>query len=231
MTDVLRAVLYSDAPPTEEQTLRFNNFLKNRYGQEVTLVWKEDPSVSAGFKLVAGAEMFDWSRDGLYKQLSEKLTRQKAKGQDLIPLLAETLNSWDLSVLPQETGTVTMVGDGIAMLNGLKNVAYGEIVLFENGARGMIQSLKKKEVGCVVFDADERVMAGSMVRRTGRTASMPVGEGFLGRVVNALGSPVDGGGPINASDYYPIEKRAPGIIDRQPVNQPLNTGLLVIDSM
>ncbi|MBQ9814439.1 MAG: F0F1 ATP synthase subunit alpha [Lachnospiraceae bacterium] len=230
MAEVLEAVLYSDVPPSDEQTLRFEKFLKNKYGQDLTLKWVEDPSINAGFKLAVGAEVYDWSRDGLFRQLSEKLSK-RVNSKDTIPLLTKALEDWELEILPQETGNVTRVGDGIAMLDGLKNVAYGEIVIFENGAKGMVQNLKENEVGCLVFDADERIMAGSSVRRTGRTASMPVGDKFLGRVVTALGAPMDGKGPITAEDYYPIEKRAPGIIDRQPVNQPLNTGLLVIDSM
>ncbi|MBR6349952.1 MAG: F0F1 ATP synthase subunit alpha [Lachnospiraceae bacterium] len=230
MAEVLEAVLYSDVPPSDEQTLRFEKFLKNKYGQDLTLKWVEDPSINAGFKLAVGAEVYDWSRDGLFRQLSERLSK-RVNSKDTIPLLTKALEDWELEILPQETGNVTRVGDGIAMLDGLKNVAYGEIVIFENGAKGMVQNLKENEVGCLVFDADERIMAGSSVRRTGRTASMPVGDKFLGRVVTALGAPMDGKGPITAEDYYPIEKRAPGIIDRQPVNQPLNTGLLVIDSM
>lgn len=230
MAEVLEAVLYSDVPPSDEQTLRFEKFLKNKYGQDLSLKWVEDPSINAGFKLAVGAEVYDWSRDGLFRQLSERLSK-RVNSKDTIPLLTKALEDWELEILPQETGNVTRVGDGIAMLDGLKNVAYGEIVIFENGAKGMVQNLKENEVGCLVFDADERIMAGSSVRRTGRTASMPVGDKFLGRVVTALGAPMDGKGPITAEDYYPIEKRAPGIIDRQPVNQPLNTGLLVIDSM
>ncbi len=231
MTEMINAVLYSDVPPNPEQERRFKTFLETKYGPEVSLQWIEDLSLQGGFKLIVGAEVYDWSREGVFRQFTEALGRKKYLGTNTIPLLKEALEEWELNALPQERGTVLTVGDGIAEIDGLKNVAYGEIVLFDNGIRGMVQSLKENSVGCIIFDADEEILAGSTVRRTGMTASMPVGDAFLGRVVDSLGVPIDGLGPIEADTYNPVENKAPGIIDRQPVNQPLNTGLLVIDSM
>ena len=114
MAEILSAVLYSDAAPSPEQTQRFQSFLKNKYGQDVELTWKEDPEIKAGFKLIVGAEVYDWSRDGLFRQLSETLNKRTKRGSDTIPLLTKTLEDWELKVFPQETGTVTRVGDGIA---------------------------------------------------------------------------------------------------------------------
>ena len=231
MTDEIRAVLYSDVPPSQEQERRFKQFLKNKYEKDVPFEWVEDTAFSEGFQLRVGAEVYDWSRDGVFKQFVDSFAAKKYRGQDMIPLMRSALEDWELAALPEEIGTVLTVGDGIAEINGLDNAAYGEILIFEGGIRGMVQSLKEDTIGCIIFDADNDLSAGSKVKRTGKTASMPVGDQFLGRVVDALGVPIDGNGPIEADDYQPIEHPAPGIIDRQPVNQPLNTGLLVIDSM
>ena len=231
MTDEIRAVLYSDVPPSAEQESRFKQFLKNKYEQEVPFEWIEDTSIKEGFQLRVGAEVYDWSRGGVFRQFVDAFAARKYRGRDTIPLLKEALEDWELAALPEEVGTVLTVGDGIAEIDGLENAAYGEILIFESGVRGMVQSLKEDTVGCIIFDADNDISAGTSVKRSGKTASMPVGDAFLGRVVDSLGVPIDGLGPIEASDYNPIEHPAPGIIDRQPVNQPMNTGLLVIDSM
>ncbi len=231
MTEEIRAVLYSDTRPSPEQESRFRQFLKSKYKQDVPFEWVEDTSIKEGFQLRVGAEVYDWSRGGVFKQFTDAFAARKYRGRDTIPLLKEALEDWELEALPEEVGTVITVGDGIAEIDGLENAAYGEILIFESGVRGMVQSLKEKSVGCIIFDADNDIMAGTTVKRSGKTASMPVGEGFLGRVVDSLGLPIDGLGPIEADDYKPIEHSAPGIIDRQPVKQPMETGLLVIDSM
>ena len=148
-----------------------------------------------------------------------------------MPLIRETVENWMPEVAPEEVGRVQTVGDGIATVSGLENAAYGEILLFSSGVRGMVQDLRRDEIGCIIFGDDEDVVEGSMVRRTGRTAGIPVGNGFLGRVVNALGEPIDGRGEIKSAEYRPVEAPAPEIIDRQPVDTPLETGILTIDSM
>ncbi len=227
----LKVQLYSDIPPTHEQEQRFKQFIKNKYNVDVSVEWIMDPKIKGGFKLKIGTEVFDWSKKGLFKQFSDAIDSKKYIGKDTIPLIKDTLNEFELSAMPEETGIVITVGDGIAELEGLQNVTFGEIVVFEGGVRGMVQNLRDDRVGCILFDDNEEVRAGGVVRRTGKRASIPAGEEFLGRVINALGVPIDGKGKIKEEDYYPIEAKAPGIIDRQPVTQPLYTGILAIDSM
>jgi len=140
-----------------------------------------------------GAEVYDWSAGGRLSQFKDALEKLAATQGDVIPLLKETVLSWTPQAMAQEVGTVLTVGDGIARVDGLEGAAYGEVLLFDGGVRGMVQDLSEDSVGCILFDDDARVCAGSTVRRTGRTAGVPVGEGFLGRVVNALGVPIDAG--------------------------------------
>ena len=225
------AVLLSSVRPTEEQEARFLAFLKEKYGAGVTLSWRESSAYPGGFRLEVGAEVYDWSAEGRLRQFRDALEQLAQTDGDVIPLLKETVLSWTPKTLAQEIGTVLTVGDGIARVDGLAGAAYGEILLFEDGVRGMVLDLSEESVGCILFDDDASVCAGSTVRRTGRTAGIPVGEGFLGRVVNALGVPVDGLGDIRADGYRPVESPAPGIIDRKSVDTPLETGILCVDSM
>ena len=225
------AILYSNTPPSEAQEQKFRVFLKEKYGEEISLIWKQDHSPEGGFKLVIGSEVYDWSLNGRFLQLKEALAHIRNTGDDIIPLLKETVKNWTPKALAHEVGTVLTVGDGIATVSGLENVTYGEILIFDSGIRGMAQDLRPDEIGCILFGDDEEISEGSRVRRTGKTAGIPVGDAFLGRVVDALGVPVDGGEDILSEEYRPIEHPAPGIIDRQPVDKPLETGILAIDSM
>lgn len=134
----------------------------------------------------------------------------------MTPLIKETVENWVPEVSPEEIGEVLTVGDGIATVAGIENATYGEILLFSSGIKGMVQDLRRDGIGCMIFGDDEEIVEGSMVRRSGKTAGVPVGNAFLGRVVNALGEPIDGRGEITAADYRPIEAKAPEIIDRQP---------------
>ena len=226
-----RAVLYAAAPPDEGQRARFEAFLRKKYGGDVQLEFRESTLVPGGFRLEVGAEVYDWSVEGRFRQLRDTLTQAAGEEGDIIPLMRGALGGWAPAALAEEVGTVRAVGDGIALADGLENAEYGEIVLFSDGTRGMVQTLDKGSVGCVLFGDDGAVEEGSIVRRTGRRAGVPVGEKFLGRVVNALGDPIDGRGPVEADGYRPVEAPAPAIIDRQPVDRPLETGLLAIDSM
>ena len=230
-TGGIEAVLLSAERPTAEQEKRFLAFLREKYGEGATLAWRESGDYPGGFRLEVGAEVYDWSAEGRLRQFRDALERLAAAEGDVIPLLKETVLSWTPKALAQEIGTVLAVGDGIARVDGLPGAAYGEILLFEGGVRGMVQDLSEESVGCILFDGDASVSAGGTVRRTGRTAGVPVGEGFLGRVVNALGAPIDGRGEIRADGYRAVESPAPGIIDRQGVDTPLETGILCIDSM
>lgn len=150
---------------------------------------------------------------------------------DIIPLMQEAVKNWIPSDKEQERGSVLTVGDGIATVSGLENATYGEILIFSNNIRGMVQDLKRREIGCILFGDEQDICEGSVVKRTGKTAGVPVGDEFLGRVIDALGNPIDGRGKIHADGYRPVEAPAPGIIDRQPVNRPMETGLLAIDAM
>ncbi|MBO4692855.1 MAG: F0F1 ATP synthase subunit alpha [Clostridia bacterium] len=150
---------------------------------------------------------------------------------DMISLMRDAIDNWQPSDEFSARGKVLTVGDGIATVCGLDNVRYGEILIFAGDVRGMVEELKRDYVCCILFGDDEPITEGSLVRRTGKTAGIPVGDGFLGRVVDALGVPVDGKGNIKARGYMPIEYPAPRIIDRQPVSVPMQTGILCIDSM
>ena len=225
------AYLYASLPPTKEQEERFLAFLEGRYGEEFTLEYRESKAYPGGFRLEVGAEVYDWSLSGRFRQLKDGRMRAIGARGDASLLLRSRLDEWTPRAIAEEIGTVLSVGDGIAEVSGLEHAEYGEILLFSAGIRGMVLDLKRESVGCILFGDENAVSEGSAVRRTKRRAGMPVGERFLGRVVGALGDPVDGLGEILAEGYRPVEAPAPGIIDRQPVVRPLETGILAIDSM
>ncbi|MCD8085202.1 MAG: F0F1 ATP synthase subunit alpha [Clostridiales bacterium] len=219
--------------PTEAQLAGIRAFAQRRCPQgEIDLTLKEDPSLGSGFLLTVGDEEFDWSTQGRLKQLREKLeTAYVPNNDNLISILKTELEQFDLTAQYTEIGTVKTVGDGIATISGIDHAAYGEIILFDTGTKGMVQEIRREEIGAILFGNDLDIHEGSRVARTGKNAGVPVGRGFLGRVVNALGAPIDGGGDISADGYYPVESPAPGIVERQSVNRPLETGILAIDSM
>ena len=150
---------------------------------------------------------------------------------DIISILKSELENFDFDTRDKEVGTVIWVGDGIVTIYGIDNAMYGEIVVFENGIKGMVQDIRRTEIGCILFGKDTGIKEGTKVTRTGKRAGVPVGEEFLGRIINALGAPIDGKGAIKEADYMPVEQEAPSIADRQSVNEPLQTGILSIDSM
>ena len=151
--------------------------------------------------------------------------------EEIISILKTEIENYDTVCKDQEVGTVIWVGDGIATVYGIEHAMYGEIVIFENGVKGMVQDIKRDQVGCIIFGKDTEIKEGTKVTRTKKKAGIPVGDAFLGRIVNALGAPIDGKGEIKADDYRAIEQEAPGIVDRQSVSQPMETGILAIDSM
>lgn len=224
------AVLRGSRRPDAEQEKRFAEFLLRTYGCEIPLTFEEDKMLN-GFTLTVGADVYDWSLKSRLRQFEEKLKALKSGSDSVIPLMKEAVEDFTPSAEAEETGTVLTVGDEIAVVSGLEHAAYGEILLFSSGVKGMVQDLRRNEIGCVLFGDDAEITEGSLVRRSGKTAGIPVGDGFLGRVVDALGTPIDGKGDISAEGYRPIECPAPGIVDRQPVNAPMETGLLAIDSM
>ena len=227
----LTARLLSACPPDDAQRARLEEVLAKKYGRPVELSWQEDKTASGGFRIEVGSEVIDWTAEGRLGQLKERLAALKAGGQSVIPLIRDTVRDWVPEVCAREVGSVLSVADGIAYVGGLDDAAYGEILLFEGGIRGMVQELRGHRIGCILFGRVEEVSEGSAVYRTGKTAGIGVSDAMIGRVVDALGAPIDDCGDIPADDYRMIESPAPGIIDRQPVNTPMQTGILSIDSM
>jgi F-type H+-transporting ATPase subunit alpha len=229
--NISKAYLYAETEPTAAQMEGFVKFLSGKYEREITVQWVKSKEFPGGFRLEVGNDVYDWSKEGKFEQLREKLSYLAKHSDDVIPLMKETVHSWTPSAIAREVGTVLTVGDGIATVEGLENATYGEILIFTEGIRGMVMELRRDEVGCILFSEESPILEGSSVYRTGKTAGIPVGDEFIGRVVNPLGEPIDERGPIDAKEYYSIEHPAPGIIARQSVNRPLETGILAIDSM
>ena len=150
---------------------------------------------------------------------------------EIISILKEEIENFDTMSKDSEVGTVVTVGDGIATIYGIDHAMYGEIVTFENGLKGMVQDIRKNEIGCILLGSDTGIREGTKVARTGKKAGVPVGDAYVGRVVNAIGEAIDGKGEIKSDDYRPIENEAPGIVDRKSVSVPLETGILSIDAM
>lgn len=234
-------VLYCSAAKPDEVTLVWvRGFIEGHYGTVYTLEWSEEPDISGGCRLEVYRmengkeilwEVFNWSDQDKLSALGSAIRKAVREEGDIISLMKEAIASWEPDENGEEVGTVLSVGDGIVKVSGLPHVAYGEIVTFSSGAKAMVMDLCKTYAGCILFGAEAGIGAGDRVYRSHKSAGMPVGEAFLGRVVSALGTPLDGKGDIRSSAYYPVEKPAPGIIDRQPVGVPMSTGLLVIDSM
>ena len=153
------------------------------------------------------------------------------KPEEISKVIRSQIKYYDNAIRQNETGTILMVGDGIARASGLVNCMAGELLEFEDGSFGMAQNLEENSVSIVLFGSDENIGEGQTVKRTGKVVSVPVGDAMIGRVVNALGQPIDGAGPILTEEYRPIESPAPGICERQSVSEPLQTGIKAIDSM
>ena len=233
MRKKLTAVIYSEKAPDEARRARFLGFIERKYGRSAVLEWRPDESINNGFRLEVGSDVYDWTTEGRFAQLKREIyaAGESEGGFDVVPLIKESIGAWEPRVVADQVGRVVSVGDGIAVVSGLAGAFYGEIVIFADGSRGMVQDLRENTLGCILFGSEEGISAGGEVRRTGRVAGVPCGEGFLGRVVDALGSPIDGDGEIEAEEYRPVEQTAPAIIDRRPVNVPLETGILAIDSI
>ncbi len=231
-----RARLRYVTPPSREQLEGIRRFVYEKAGtREVDLSEKKDSSLGGGFVLEIDGQEYDWSTKGRVEQMREKLSavspRKAQSLEGIISILKSEMESFELEAEGREVGTVSYVGDGIASIDGLDHAMYGEIVVFDNGVKGMVQDIRRDEVCCILFGRDTGIREGARAMRTCRKAGMPVGEGFLGRIVDPLGAPMDGKGDITASGYRPIEEEAPGIVERKSVSQPLETGILAIDSM
>ena len=222
--------------PTDEQLQGIKDFVAKQYNTtEFTFELEEDKSLGGGFVIQAGNDVFDWSTSGRMKQFKEQLAKADigatASTENIISILKSEIDNFELEAQDKEVGVVSYVGDGIANINGIDHAAYGEIVIFDCGVKGMVQDVRKDEIGCILFGRDTEIKEGSRVARTGKRAGIPVGEGFLGRIIDALGAPIDGAGPVKENGYRPIEQPAPSIVDRQSVSVPMETGILAIDSM
>ncbi|MCR5703405.1 MAG: F0F1 ATP synthase subunit alpha [Eubacterium sp.] len=223
--------------PTEEQLNRIKDFLKKEYHNDnIALELKKDDSIKSGFILRIGTKEYDWSEQGRIDQLKKKVSKNVSIGnnfsqESIISILKSSIEDFELEAKNKEIGLVKFVGDGIVRVSGIDHACYGEIVLFDCGVKGMVQDIRRNEIGIILFGRDTEIHEGSRVVRTGKMAGIPVGEGFLGRVVDALGAPIDGKGLIEESDYRPIENPAPSIVDRLSVSEPMETGILSIDSM
>lgn len=233
--NVLTVEIQCVTPPSEEQLGKMKEFFLAKYeADDVDFIIKKDESVVGGFRIYVGDENYDWSTLGRIRQLRKSFqSLQKESSPDkIISLLRESIENFELNVGQQQVGFVQTVGDGIAVINGLHDVEYGEIVLFDCGVKGMAQDIRADGTcGIVLFGDDSDIYEGSRVVRTGRTAGIPISTHILGRIIDPLGKPVDGGEDIGAKEYFPIERPAPGIIERTPVCRPLETGILAIDSM
>lgn len=220
--------------PEEEQLKRIREFVYNKYhSRNIEVVLEEDKSLGGGFVLEVGHDQYDWSTKGRREQFLEEMKNKRFSNsqQDIISILQSSVEDFDLKAEKKEIGFVSSVGDGIVIINGLDHAMYGEIVVFDNGVRGMVQNIERNRIGVILFGDEEGIIEGSRVVRSNKMAGIPVGDAYLGRVVDALGAPIDGEGAINTKEYRPIEEPAPGIIDRKSVNVPLQTGILAIDSM
>ncbi|HPR40080.1 MAG TPA: F0F1 ATP synthase subunit alpha [Oscillospiraceae bacterium] len=228
------AQLFCVTAPNYEQYGRIRDWLADHFGVEnLVLHVVENPSLGDGFKIKYGDIELDWSSEGRKRQLQEALSAptQNASPETLVSIMKERVEEFFVAVQEKEVGAVRSVGDGIAVIDGIDHVEYGEIVLFGNGSKGMVQDIQEDSIGCILFSSETGIRQGTQVIRTGKTAGIPVGDDVLGRVLNALGEPIDGLGPFAATGWNPIESEAPGIMDRQAISVPMDTGLLVIDSM
>jgi len=222
--------------PDETQLEGIKEFVAKQYGsRNVIFNMEEDASLGGGFVIEAGNEVYDWSTKGRMEQLKEKIANVESPAdagmENIISILKSEITHFELEAKNKEIGTVNWVGDGIANVDGIDHAAYGEIVLFDCGVKGMVQDIRKNEIGCILFGHDYEIREGSKVVRTGKSAGIPVGEEFKGRVIDALGAPIDGAGPIKEEGYRPIEQPAPSIVDRKSVGVPMETGILAIDAM
>ena len=230
-----KAILRYVTPPTAEQLGQIREFLRKKYeNEELPLELVEDKSLLGGFCITVGSEEYDWSMKGRLTQMRNRLTQTPqmlSDSSEVIDLLRTEIDAAAFDGRDHEVGEILRVGDGVATVSGIRHAAYGEIVQFESGVKGMVQDIRREETGIILLGSEKGLLAGGRVVRTERRAGVPVGEAFLGRVVDAMGTPIDGKGEAVPAGYRPIENAAPGIKDRKSVSVPMETGILAIDSM
>ena len=223
-SEILKAYLHCARTPAEDAVERIRTQLKKQYGAaEVELTVSVEPDLISGYVLQVGGRVFDNSG----KSALAAITADAPS----LAVMQTRVEDYKPAATTAEGGTVISAADGVVDVKGMDQAVYGEIVTFDNGAKGMVESVEPDHLGIMLFDKIEEVGVGTLVTRSGKRAGIPVGDGFLGRVISPLGEPIDGKGPIEAVGYNPIEKQAPGILERQSVDTPLHTGILAIDSM
>ncbi len=225
--------------PTDEQLEGIKAFLaKEFHNPDMELTLKEDKSIKSGFVLRVGTREFDWSEKGRIEQLENRIAKAVNSSRNttfseesIVSILKSSIDDFELEAKDKEIGVVNWVGDGIANVDGIDHAFYGEIVVFDCGVKGMVQDVRRDEIGVILFGRDTDIKEGTRVIRTGKMAGIPVGEAFEGRIIDALGAPLDGQGDIESVGFRPIEFPAPSIVDRKSVTVPMETGILSIDSM
>ena len=223
-SEILKAYLHCARTPAEDAVERIRTQLKKQYGAaEVELTVSVEPDLISGYVLQVGDRVFDNSG----KSALAAITADAPS----LAVMQTRVEDYKPAATTAEGGTVISAADGVVDVKGMDQAVYGEIVTFDNGAKGMVESVEPDHLGIMLFDKIEEVGVGTLVTRSGKRAGIPVGDGFLGRVISPLGEPIDSKGPIEAEGYNPIEKQAPGILERQSVDTPLHTGILAIDSM
>lgn len=234
--NIIHATVTCINPPDEKQLKGIEDFVrKETKSENVVVDIKKDASLVGGFVIAVEGKEYDFSLKTKMQTIKEQILRtakeSTGSNKEVLEVLRKDIKSFRDNLQGEEVGQVVKVGDNIATIVGLGNAMYGEIVVFEDGTKGMVQNINHDSIGCILFGSDAEIEQGTKVKRTKRKAGVPVGENFVGRVVNALGEPIDGLGDIEASDYRLVEQPAPSIVDRKSVSKPMETGILAIDSM
>lgn len=228
---ILKAIIHYAKRPSEGDLQELKKILQKTYNAtDVVLEEHQNDDILGGYMLQIGNKVFDNTFKLTFDKLERQLRKEKGR-KDIISIMKSDINGFEDEFSIEEGGYVHHLHDGIAAVKGISKAMYGEIVLFENGLKGLVQNIDETEILCMVLGDEQTLTEGTRVLRTKRRAGIPVGDSILGRVVDALGAPIDGKGEIEAKDWYMLERKAAGVIERQSVNVPLQTGIMAIDSM
>ena len=228
---ILKAIIHYAKRPSEGDLQELKKILQKTYNAtDVVLEEHQNDDILGGYMLQIGNKVFDNTFKLTFDKLERQLRKEKGR-EDIISIMKSDINGFDDEFSIEEGGYVHHLHDGIAAVKGISKAMYGEIVLFENGLKGLVQNIDETEILCMVLGDEQTLTEGTRVLRTKRRAGIPVGDNILGRVVDALGAPIDGKGEIEAKDWYMLERKAAGVIERQSVNVPMQTGIMAIDSM